>query len=83
MKFVVCYLLLIIDVTSTWKSLETSTVIEGNLPEENPYTKEEKEHLDTFFCPDRCVCSLQEKIIDCSSLGFDHVPSIPKHTSRL
>lgn len=90
MKFVIStlvFFLVAVDVTSTWKSPQTPTAVafEGNLelPEESPYSSEEEGPLEAFFCPDQCVCSLQEKIIDCSSLGLDYVPKIPKQTSRL
>lgn len=37
----------------------------------------------SFWCPERCVCSMQERIIDCSSLGLRTVPVLPQSTKRL
>ena len=84
-----CILLVLfvcVEVTSTWKpptAAPTVAAFGGNLEltDEIPYSS--KKERDLFFCPERCVCSVQEKIIDCSSMGLDRVPKVPKHTSRL
>ena len=36
-----------------------------------------------FWCPKRCTCSLQDRIIDCSSLKLKGIPIIPASTERL
>ncbi len=84
-----CILLVLfvcVEITSTWKPPAAPTVAAfgGNLEltDEIPYISSKKER-DMFFCPERCACSVQEKIIDCSSMGLDRVPQVPKHTSRL
>ena len=53
-------------------------------------TSEDDSHLSVFkwdngefWCPKRCTCSLQENIIDCSSLVLKQVPKVPLSTKRL
>lgn len=81
-------LLLVIDLSSSWNinAIAPAVAVEGNL---RPETQEKKSRPaykndpEKFFCPERCACSAQEKIIDCSSLGLNSVPKVPRRTSRL
>lgn len=69
--------------------LTPAAIFQGNLQlEEGTSDKSfsfsgEREDRGVFFCPDQCVCSVEERIIDCSSQGLERVPQVPSGTTRL
>ena len=36
-----------------------------------------------FWCPRICRCRESQRVIDCSSLGLDHLPFVHDSTTRL
>lgn len=84
----VSLLILKMDIGSCWSFIDvmTSATVEGNLRSEEakkPTAQSTRNDSEKFLCPERCACSVQERIIDCSSLGLNSVPKVPRKTSRL
>ena len=83
----VSLLILNMDMGSSWSftDVTTSAAVEGNLrtDEAKKPSAQSRNDSEKFLCPERCACSVQEKIIDCSSLGLNSIPKVPRKTSRL
>ena len=46
-------------------------------------TSDRQHDVGAFWCPRICRCRESQRVIDCSSLGLDHLPFVHESTTRL